>query len=151
MAPSQNIMMRINSLGTTTFCWRPSQGSANAPPPQTLSISPPPLPSSSLTWVFVPCHPLMGSSTAVAAYHPSLGLLRRPRSHRSPTLPPSSPLSLCALVKISTVSGSTSSPTSSSLLLPVPSSPLCSLASSLLPPPSLPLLLPLPPHGTGYG
>lgn len=31
MAPSQNIMMRINSPGTTSFCWRPSQGSASPP------------------------------------------------------------------------------------------------------------------------
>lgn len=38
MAPSQNIMMRINSPGTTSFCWRPSQGSASALPPQTLSL-----------------------------------------------------------------------------------------------------------------
>lgn len=37
MAPSQNIMMRINLPGTTSFCWRPSQGSASAPP-QTLSL-----------------------------------------------------------------------------------------------------------------
>lgn len=42
MAPSQNIMMRINSLGTTTFCWRPSQGSANAPPPNSFHFPPPP-------------------------------------------------------------------------------------------------------------
>lgn len=38
MAPSQNIMMRINSPGTTSFCWRPSQGSASVLPPQTLSL-----------------------------------------------------------------------------------------------------------------
>lgn len=73
MAPSQNIMMRINSPGTTSFSWRPSLGSTGAPP----SNSFPPFPSSPFitdTLVFVPCHPLMGSSAAVAAYRPSLRL-----------------------------------------------------------------------------
>lgn len=97
-----------------------------------------PFPSSPFitdTLVFVPCHPLMGSSAAVAAYRPSLGLLHFPLSLF--TLPPS----LCALVKISSVPRSIFS---SSLLLPVPSPPPRSFASS-------PLLLPLPLHGPGYG
>lgn len=51
-----------------------------------------PLPSSSLTWVFVPCHALMGSSAAVAAYHPSLGFLHLPQSVF--TLPFTLPLSV---------------------------------------------------------
>lgn len=98
MAPSQNIMMRINSPGTTSFCWRPSQGSASALP---LKLFPSfsPFPSSPFitdTLVFAPCHPLMGSLAAVAAYRPSLGLLHF--LHSLSFLSPCSPsllLSLC--------------------------------------------------------
>lgn len=141
-------MMRINSPGTTTFCWRPSQGSASAPPlppsaPQLHFFPPSPLPSSSLTWVFVPCHPLMGSSAAVAAYHPSLGLLRLPHSHRSASLLSLS-LSICALVKKNPLFQD---------LLPPPhffSFPRCPLTISMLPPFLLHLPF-LPPHGPGYG
>lgn len=56
MAPSQNIMMRINSPGTTSFCWRPSQGSASAPPSNSfpLFLLSPLLPSSLTHWCL--CH-----------------------------------------------------------------------------------------------
>lgn len=57
MAPSQNIMMRINSPGTTSFCWRPSQGSASVLPPSNsfpLFLLSPLLPSSLTHWCL--CH-----------------------------------------------------------------------------------------------
>lgn len=127
MAPSQNIMMRINSPGTTSFCWRPSQGSASAFPPQTLSIF-----SSSFplfitdTLVFVPCHPLMGSSAAVAAYRPSLGLLYFLQSLCSTSLLPSLSAHLLKFPLFQDPFFF-----SSYLLLPVPSAPLCSSTSFL--------------------
>lgn len=140
MAPSQNIMMRINSLGTTTFCWRPSQGSANAPPPKLFPFSP----------LFITDMGVCAVSSVDGELNSSCRISPIIRAAASSSVTPftllPSPLSLCALVKISTVSSSTSSPTSSSP---------CPLITSVLPcfltPPSLPLLLPLPPHGTGYG
>lgn len=126
MAPSQNIMMRINSPGTTSFCWRPSQGSASAFPPQTLSIFS--LLSPLHHWHIGVCAMSsadgeLGSSGCIspiirAAVFSSVALFN---------LPPS--FALCALVKISTVSRSIFF--SSSLLLPVPSAPLCSSTSFL--------------------
>lgn len=103
MAPSQNIMMRINSPGTTSFCWRPSQGSASAFPPQTLSIFS--LLSPLHHWHIGVC--AMSSADGELSSSGCISPIIRAAVFSSVTLfnlPPS--FALCALVKISTVSRS---------------------------------------------
>ena len=144
-------MMRINLPGTTSFCWRPSQGSASALP---LKLFPSfsPFPSSPFitdTLVFVPCHPVDGELGSSGCISPII------RAAAFSSLTPF-PLSLFALP-----------PSLSVHLLKFPlfqdlfflpffffSTPPCPLTTSTLLrflSPSLLLLPLLPLHVPGYG
>lgn len=108
-----------------------------------------PFPSSPFitdTLVFVPCHPMMGSSAAVAAYRPSLRLLHFLHSPRflSPCspLPPSFSVHLLKFPLFQDLFFST---------LFFFSTPPCPLTTSTLLRFLSPPLLLLPPHGPGYG